>query len=350
MSNILDEGLAALDRQLGIEPGTEETATVAETTEQVATEAAEQETTERARDEAGRFAKAEPEATTDGRRPERTEEERFADYLGRFGADPAALAELPVELQKTIRAGFEADGMTGRQGRELGQLKQALDELRESVEASRPEPQPVQQQGYDPDAVADHFAEHPTSILPTIQQAYANEDMNLVYLGIAALEDIDRPLAEGLRIEIAKRAAIAEMAPQIERNVQADFNTTFTAAWNTVKADHPDIDQFADQILAAAQADPETLRGLQEGTPETTARVIGNLYKIAAFDASRQDGTTLTEAAAKSAAEQAAEADAAKREGFVATGNQRVESKQEPEDPILAIFDKAAARYMAPAD
>lgn len=322
MSDVLDEGIAAFDREHAPELGTDEatdtgtdtTAADIAGTEETSAVAAEAEGTPARDPETGQFVAKEA--------PAQEADPKFESYLQRFGADPAAFDDLAPELQKALRAGFEADGMTGRQGQQLGELQKTL----EAIQAQTA-PQPEQQAQYDLDAVTDHFAEHPESILPTIQQAYDAKDMTLVFLAIDALEDLNPVLAKGLMVEIAKREMSAEMSPHIERTAQQDFNTNFSTAWNTVKATHPDIDQFADQILAVAQQDPVVLRGLEEGTPESTARVLSSLYKIAAFDAARQDGSTLTQAQAAAQAEQAAETDAAKREGFVATGAQRVDTE-----------------------
>jgi hypothetical protein len=344
------DGLADLDRHIEQQEdvGTDVAAAEAtEATETVVTPEAAEETAERARDEAGRFVKQDD---GDGEEAASVPEvdEKFASYLSRFGADPASLAELPAEVQKALQAGFEADGMTGRQGQELGELKKTLEQIQ-----AQTAPQPVTPQQYDADAISDHFAEHPENILPTIQQAWSEDnperrDMNLVYLGIAALDDVNKPLAEGLRVEIAKRAAIAEMSPHIERSQQAGLKSTLDDAVGALVTDYPDFFQYGDQVMETINNDPELARGLVEGTSEDATNVLKNLYKIAAFDAARQDGSTLAQATAAAAAEQAAETEAAKRDGFVATGAQRVESgpQSEGEKWLDSMgFDKAAAQY-----
>ena len=329
MSDILDEGIAALDRELGIdEPGTDDTATeAAETTDGVATEAAEETAAdERPRNADGTFAKAEET-------PEEAAEEVKQDLiLGRFKTDE--------EVRKAYE---ELDRAFGQRSQEWGELKKELEQIREQT---APREQPPQ--AYDPDTLADHFAEHPTSILPTIQQAYEAQDMNLVYLGIAALEDVDRPLAEGLRIEIAKRAAIAELTPHIARSEQAGLKTTLDDAVTSIAGDFPDFAQYGEQVMKAVVDDPELARGLVEGTPDEAKRVLTNLYKIAAYDASRQDTSTLAQAKAAADAEQQQETEAAKREGFVATTGQRVDTEQISEgEKWLADLDidKHLARY-----
>lgn len=332
MSDMLSEGLAAFDRQFGDEPGTDETTATAdtETTAEVATPVeAHDETAEQPRDEAGRFAAKETADVADDAAAEAAEQVKQDLILGRFKSHE--------ELEKAYAS---LEGEYGRRSREWGEVKKELEQIREQTAP--------QQTRYEPDSVQDYFAENPAQILPAIQQAYASGDRTIVYLGIKALDDVDPVLAEGLRSEIAKRDAVAELGPQLERNAQNDFNTTFAAAWHQVKADYPDLDQFADQILQAAEQDPETLRGLTEGTPESAKRTIATLYKIAAFDASKQDGALVAKTAAEEETRRQQEAETAKREGFVATGTQRVGSeKQEQLDPILAAFDKAAERYTA---
>lgn len=338
MSDVLEQGLADLDRRLGIEePGTgepgEATAAV-ETTEPVATDtAAQQEGTAdpegQPRDERGRFTRADVDSETQA---------KFESYLGRFGTTAEALAELPAEVQKTIWAGFEADGMVGRRSQELGEVKKTLEQIQ-----AQTAPPPKQPQQYDHDATADYFAENPTAILPAIQQAYNSGDRSLVYLGIKALDDVDPVLAEGLRVEIAKRDALAEMSPHIERSEQAGLRATLDDAVTAVATAHPDFAQYGDSIMQQITDDPDLARGLIEGTPENAKRMLTNLYKIAAFDAARQDGSQLAQAQAEAQAQQQQEAEAAKREGFVASPTSRPGTETaEPVDPILAAFDKAA--------
>ena len=342
MSNVVDDGLAALDRQLGIEPGTDDTAAPEttepepEATEEVVTPATEQETTEQETVEP----LAEPL------------DPKFESYLTRFGADPAAFADLTPEMQKALQAGFEADGMTGRQGQELGELKKLLDQIQEQTA-----PQPAPQPQYDLEALRDRLLDNPAAIEPTLREAWAQGNREITYLAVSTMADIDPVRAEAFRAEIAKQDAIAavseQMAPHIARGEKADFDTTFTAAWNQVKAAHPDIDQFANEIIAQAEANPDLLRGLQEGTPESNQRVLSDLYKIVAYDAQQQDGSTLTKAVAEATATQQAETEAAKREGFVATGSQRVESerKTESEEWLDRLnFDRHLSRYMAADD
>ena len=73
--------------------------------------------------------------------------------------------------------------------------------------------------------------------------------------------------------------------------------------------------------------------------------MLTSLYKVAAFDAARQDGQQLTQATATAAAQQQQETEAARREGFVATATQRAGTEQTSEDdPFLAVFDEAAKR------
>lgn len=327
MSNVVDDGLAALDRQLGIEPGTDEmTADTPGASEEVVG-AEQHETTE--------TTETTSETETAGDDAAVAAEQVKQDLiLGRF-KDHSELEKAYANLESEY----------GRRSQEWGEVKKELEQIREQTA-----PQPQTPQQHDAAATRDYFDENPAAILPTIQQAYSSGDMQLVYLGIHALGDVDPALAEGLRVEIAKRGAIEEMSPHIERSAQADFNTTFAAAWNQVKADHPDVDDFAEQILATAQADPETLRGLVEGTPESTRRVLTNLYKLAAFDAAKQDGALLSAATTDAATKQQEEAATAKRDGFVASPGTRVEPERKTNDEEWLDrlgFDRHLSRYMA---
>lgn len=340
---MLNEGLAALDRYIGAEPEPEP----AEGAPEGGTPEPEQ---DRPRDEQGRFT-AQPDTETEleageQEQPEaqpQTEplDERFATYLTRIGVDPAHLEGLDPSVRKALDIGFEADRTIGRQGQEYGERLKALEEAL-SQRNEQQQTQPGNR--YDTDEVLGYFAEHPTAIMPTITDAYQRNDRSLVYLALRALDDVDPGTAGQLRNEIAKRDAMAEIAPRLERNEQAEFRSSLADTWAQVRVKHADLDKYTDQILQIVEQDPDAVRGLATGNPEKAFKDLENLYKIVSFDAQQQNRQLVKDAEQQTAEQAALEAKAAKHDAFVGTGTQRVETESsEPVDPLLAAYDKAFA-------
>lgn len=343
MTDTLNEALAQMDRELGIEPEPQTGEPAQGAPDPGGTPA------EQTRDEQGRFAKEpepDPVPEPEPSDPEDTGDPKFAGYLARFGTTPDTLTDLPAEVQKAIRAGFEADQLVGRRGQEYGELKKELEQLRDQLA-----PEPEQPRQYDGDQLSDWFADNPAQIIPAIENAYRQGDRTLLWHAVAALNEVDAPRAESIRAEIAKQDALAEMRELTQPLQEQGRQTTFATAWGNVAREHPGLldDLTPDAIIAVAQTAPEVLAEIQSGTVDSLQRVIVNLAKIAAYDHGRQANQLVGDAAREAAERQATEAAAAKKEAFVGSGSQRNDPEpiDENEQWLREHFDPAAARYMA---
>ena len=283
----------------------------------------------RPRDEKGRFVPAADETTT----PPETAPAEAAP-------EPAQTAELILGKFKSneeLAAAYrELEVFRGQQANEIGELRRQVEQVREQT---APQPQPTT---YDTEAIADHFAEHPTAILPAIQQAYENDDRTLVYLGIRALEDVDPVLAEGLRIEIAKRDAVSEMSEQVRPAMAQAENQEFQGRAQELAARYPDIGDFVagSDIAALAEQFPLQKRAIVEGSSEDRFSAIESLYLIHRGRAT----DNLTDTTRKVARETAEQAAALREEGFVASATQTAGAAElSPAEKIAAQWDEHAA-------
>lgn len=269
-------------------------------------------------------------STTDGR--PRDEKGRFvpaADEGETTETAPAEAEPVPAQTPELILGKFktneelaaayrELDAFRGQQANEIGELRRQVEQVREQTAPQAPQ--------YDAAAIQDHFAANPTAILPAIQQAYAADDRTLVYLGIRALEDVDPVLAEGLRIEIAKRDAVSEMTEQVRPAMAQAENQEFQGRAQDLAARYPGIGDFiaGQDIAALAEQFPLQKRAIVEGSPEDRFSAIESLYLIHRGRAT-DNLTDTTQRVARETAEQAA---ALREEGFVASATQTAGSSK----------------------
>ena len=282
-------------------------------------------TEERPRDEKGRFVPA-ADDTPHGTAPAEAEPE------------PAQTAELILGKFKSneeLAAAYqELDSFRGQQANELGELRRQVEQI-----AAQTAPQP---QAYDTDAIADHFAEHPTAILPAIEQAYQSGDRALVHLGIKALDDTNPVLAGELRSEIAKRDAVAEMQQQMRPAMQVAETADLQGRAQDMAARYPDIGEFlaSDNLATLAEQFPLAKRAIVEGSAEDRFSAIESLYLIQKGRAT----DNLKDTSRKVARETAEQAAVLREEGFVASATQTAGAAElSPAEKIAAQWDEMDA-------
>lgn len=286
-------------------------------------ESADAATTERARDEKGRFASA-PETDAAEMETESASAEAVTEpelILGKFKSQEE-LGRAAGELERHYE---ELERKIGPLRQELGDVRK---ELQQVVQQTAPQPQQ-----HNIEAIQDHFAENPTSILPTIQQAYNANDRTLVYLGIKALEDVDPVLAEGLRVEVAKRDAITEMQEQMRPATALAENADLQDRARNLADRYPDIGEFiaSADLAGLAEQFPLAKRAITEGSVEDRFSAIESLYLIHRGRATDNLKDTTREVA-RQTAEQAA---ALREEGFVASATQTAGSSKSSPAKLL---------------
>lgn len=198
----------------------------------------------------------------------------------------------------------ELQGLQGRQAQEIGEIRQQLQEF-----AAVQNRQPVQYDDLDPGEAT--------------QIAWERGDSTAAR---AALEQwkVDDPFAAAVWVGNVQRQAeisqlreeyAASFAPVQQRNQEQ----TIASAYHAVAGRLPDINQFGDAIMEAAQSAPEVVAALQSGTPADAERVFENLYWLA----KGRQADTITAATQQSQAEQAEANRQAKAQAVVANVSSR---------------------------
>ena len=326
MSDPLDDALAAFDATLGIEPQAEPAAPDEGGTAEP--EAAEQ--PERLRDEQGRFA---PKDTPEPEAQEGEPEQEL--ILGRFKTH-----------EELAKAYDELDREFGRRNQEWGELRKELAELRDAV-------QPRQEPYRAPANLAELIDENPAQATMLAYDAARQGDPQAQYLlrqAAAAWEEL-APGAPALWAENQKlREEFTQFRSSMEERIspvqEQAFRNDFGTAWAQVKNQYPDLEKYGEQIVTLAQTNPEWASRLATGSLDDKKQLLGTLYKVAAFDATRENETLLTAAHQEAATQQEQEARAEKDQAFVAASTQRNDPvARTADDDFFEMFDKAAARY-----
>ena len=283
---------------------------------------------------------AEPEASVEEGTPERPRDEQ-----GRFVAEqeqPLILGRFKSheELEKAYS---ELDSEFGRRNQEWGQIRKELDEVRSALPSQQAQQQQVPLTQDTVDWFDEQISENPYGAAEWARQS---DPSGVLYNRAldAWYETQPRQASQyerALEMQGFQKQLLAQQQPfqeSLARNEVAD-------AWMAARQVYPDIDQYAEPILAEAQANPEFLAPLQGGTSEDKQRVFRNLYRLV----KAEQANTLVTATGQELARQAQETEAAKQQAFVATGSQVVspETKSPAEqwaeenlDPYLEFYGR----------
>jgi hypothetical protein len=217
------------------------------------------------------MSQVEPEAPLEGTPPVEEpvppvlEEEQPRDPdTGRFvPTDPRAAQVLDKyggDVDKALAAAAEAQELIGRQGSELGELR----EWRTQVE---------QQQALTPPDQILAYAEHdPQQAALMAYQQYGRQSMPYQQ-AMRSWMDMD-PYAAG---EFNTQAAMADYDRQIRPQLAEQ---QLSAGLNQIIAKYPDFQEYGDAILREAQNSP-VVRALQQQGAPIGADVIEHLYLAA---------------------------------------------------------------------
>lgn len=261
----------------------------------------ETETTEETEPEAA----PEPEAAAEPE-PETEAADPLRDESGRFTNDQKLLEEYGLTQFKSIgdalKSYRELQGLQGRQAQEIGEIRQQLQDL-----AAVREQQPVSWDDYDAATAA--------------QIAFERGDTHRFQQAMTEWKDED-PFAAAVWVADQKRQAeLTQLRQEYESRlvpVQQRNQQQMTAdAYQAVAARIPDINQFGDGMLQAAETAPEIVAILQSGTQQDVERVFENLYWLA----KGRQADTVNAAAAQAAAAQTEANRQAKTQAVVASAS-----------------------------
>jgi hypothetical protein len=248
------------------------------------------------------------------------------------GRDPRVesfLSKYDGDVDKALHAAAELQTVVGRQGQELGELRELaerFDRLEQTVTTAT-QPQ------YDPNDLDAFFAENPTRIPEIAQQAFYARNDALLEAAIDAWEEVDRAGARRFNREVAVARARQEVQAEQQQSSQA------MQGWNdvarTFSEQHPDIEQHAPKMRELAEQYPHIVSVLQTGTPQARVEVLEFLYEKARGHAS----DTLQATSREIAREAANAAHDAIKEAAVASAATAVTA------PATSVADRIAAEW-----
>lgn len=234
--------------------------------------------------------------------------EPLRDEAGKFTNDTKLLEEHGLTQFKSVADALksyrELQGLQGRQAQEIGEIRQQLQEF-----AAVQQRQPVSYDDLDPADAA--------------QIAWERGDTTATK---AALEQwkVDDPFAAAVWVgNVQRQAEIAQLREEYAATLapvqQRNQEQTIASAYHAVASRLPDINQFGDAIMEAAQSAPEVVAALKSGTAQDAERVFENLYWLA----KGRQADTVTAAAQQAQAEQTEANRQAKAQAVVANVSSR---------------------------
>jgi hypothetical protein len=199
-------------------------------------------------------------------------------------------------VKEFLRSQEELQQLLDRQGQELGELRPLKEQMERLEQLSQPR--------YDQDELEVWFDENPTQIPYIAEEARQKQDGALYEQAMEAwhAHNPRQAAAYERRLELTyMQQQFDERLNQVAAPVQEQEGVReFARVLAEVEAEHPDIQNFGDAILEAAQTTPEVVSILQRGTYDSKKRVVESLYWMARG----RQADTLREAAETVAREQ----------------------------------------------
>lgn len=274
-----DEAFAeAFRRADGVTP--EEPSDEATPDEESAAEAADDEG--QPRDEQGRFARTQPEVTDleeqqaeheQELEPEQEEDPEVAAFLAKYGNDP----------EKALRAAVELSKLQGRQGDELGQLRQQLQELQQRVEQPQQRTPITEAFIEDLDALA---MENPHAALARVGQVgdptgqLTDRVMDIWFATNPRQASAFQAAAIAQQTEQRVRA---ELEPIVEERGHSAEERAYVDSWNLALSKHPDMNDHAQAMHDLLQERPALARAvLASESVEERAQAFETVYELVA--------------------------------------------------------------------
>lgn len=249
------------------------------------------------------------------------------------------------ELERAYEA---AQQMLGRQGNELGQLRDEFTQLREQITTPAP-------QTYDPVQVDDFLAENPHQIPQLAEQAIQTGDQVMYNRAINAWRELDpmgatdfhtRKLIEAERLQMQQQLAPVQAQQEAVQNAQQ-----FQAAYESKIASNPDFSDVLSNITEQQlnSVSKTILSVIQTGDPQAKVDALETLYWKMKSEQAGNLSATVADVTAQ--AQQAAQQ--ARQDAVVASttaSSDRTERVLSPTEKFYEAFENSAAfkKYTAP--
>lgn len=237
----------------------------------------------RLRDEHGRFTARETDETeteedgeeTEEAPPEATRDPEIDAFLSRYGNDPNA----------ALRAAVELDKLRGRQGDELGQLRQELAELRGRVD--RPSAPITESTVEDLDSLA---VQNPQAAIVRAQELdpsgqLFNRVMDVWFSVNPREASAFQSLVMASQIEAKVRS---EYEPMKAAAQQSQEDAKFVRDWETAKATRGDLDDLSPAIRDYLEANEALTNAILQAEGDARVSLILTAADIAAARTGQQ--------------------------------------------------------------
>lgn len=243
------------------------------------------------------------------------EEQGFEDIVLEID-DPdvaAFLEKYDGDLNKALRGATELQRLQGRQGQELGELREMKGQL-EALQQIVAQQQQPRFAGPDPRVLIEDDPKAAAHL--AVQQG----DANTMMAAVQAWAE-EEPFEAALFVtNLQQEYAISQLREELQgqQPAPADPELELAKAMAPVLQRHPDLEQHLPDIGEAAKERPLLRRALEEGSPQERAQALEDLYVIAR---SRQTGDTSAEAIRRIQVRSKAEAEQAKAEAAVVSAS-----------------------------
>jgi hypothetical protein len=321
--SVLDDALKSMDEGLDPEASAEETPPE-ETPEEPEPQAEAEPVAEEP--------EPEPEAETPA-------DPRVQSYLDKYGGD----------TQKALAAAVEAQELIGRQGGEVGELRKTVAELQQRFDEQQTQEPTLQIDQRTVDWFDEQIEENPQG---AAIYALQNDPSGQLY-DRAMDAWFEMPGQARRAADFQQRLQAAQLKTEFsemlaERTTPFEEQATKAAladTWSSGRQQFPDLNEHKDQIIQAAQENPELAEKLVSSDPEERGKGLRGLYFIA-----RGMQTATVEDETRQATEEAQKANrAAKQDGTAATQTTAVAAEQvdEGEAWLRKHFDPNAKKFYA---
>ena len=263
-----------------------------------------------------------------------TPEEEDVLYLELDDATQALIdTKYGGDISKALAALPDAQSAIGRQGNEMGALRQQLEEMEARISQGLAQAQPYPEwpdEFADPGEAAAQFRE-------ISEAAFARGDVGTFQQALGAWEEVDR-------VSVANYRDLKQM--QIEARMReeqapvADDEATLAAGVEAIRVKYPQFQDAEFQAAVAAELDktPSLKAVLWQGVPGVSpAERLAVLDEAAQRVIARTTSETVTQARRRIAVRTSEEARAARAEAQVARGATARETGAEPEKRTMPM-------------
>ncbi len=214
--------------------------------------------------------------------PEPTETPAVAETVEPSPVD-AYVAKYGGDTQKALEAAIEAQSLIGRQGQELGAIRQELQTFREQFT-----PEATETDGWENAEQAQTWAQemaYSDNWREGAQYALDKNDPSLYETIMEGAYQTDPRGATRFEMyqasQYQEKQLLDKIGPTIAPMVAASHSKQFTDQWNDLRNNFEDIDNLSSQMMQIAQSRPDLVAALKNPSAESQRQVITDLYALA---------------------------------------------------------------------